>query len=417
MNALPRAPGQGRDRHGNAPLPDFDPIRYTAEMSPPRLTSLGYAVAALAMTGTALGLLLLSSALCLGGLIGLLLLVGGRCLAARHLQGFVLERDLPRRVRAGESFPMEIRCRPGSAAPFGAPYRLSVPYAPARRERPLGPIRPEGDWVLFCTGLSQQRGRLPSLPWRLVSTWPLGLFQTERQGAFQGDRPTLVHPRPWLPAPLQIHLERLARPDAEPSLEVPDPLAEFRWLREFRPGDAVRGIPWPASLRAGSLLYRETEPPLPRRPRYALVLHSAQRPGSVVVPEAYERLIRIAAGLLQHFRHRGIETVFCQAPGSVHRLRRPRDFEARLDQLALSRRPPSLPLDALFAPAQAAASDPFLACDEVFVLGDTPKEYWEPAARARFPHCTCIDADGLHLGTRPTLLTPSSRSPREAISA
>lgn len=373
-------------------------------MPPPRPTNLGLVAASLAATTAMVGLVLLSGPILAVGLAATALLLLCRLLAARHLDGFEVERDLPRRTRAGESFPMEIRVRPGSRFPTGMVARLTDPLAPAVRDRPLGPAR-----TIHCTGLSHRRGPLPPRPWTLVSTWPLGLFLTERQGSFRDDHATLVLPQPWLPPHLRERLDRLSSASAERPLEPADPLAEFRLLREFRSGDPVRGIRWPASLRSGRLLFAETEPPRPKPTGYGLVLHSYERPGSVVVPETYEQILRIATGLLLRFQREEIPTVFCQAPGTVERLASHAAFAERIDALALSRRLPLSSLDRVFA--APSGDDPFRGCDEVFVLGDGPLAHWEDAACARFPRCTCLDPATLTTHSRPALLVRSKTSP------
>ncbi len=379
-------------------------------MPPPRPTNLGLAASALAAATVAAGLVLLSGPTLAVGLAASSLILLGRLLAARHLDGFSVERDLPRRARAHESFPMEIRVRPGPRFPTDATVRLTDPLAPAMRERSLDLPAPGGR-TLRCTGLPHRRGPLPPRPWLLASTWPLGLFLTERQGAFRDDHATLVLPQPWLPPRLLERLESLSSASAERPLEAADPLAEFRLLREFRPGDPVRGIRWPASLRSGRLLFAETEPPRPKPPGYGIILHSYERPGSVVVPEAYEQILRIAAGLLLRFQREEIPTVFCQAPGKALRLASRTAFAKRLDALALSLRFPLSSLDRIFAPPCSRDDDPFRSCDEVFVLGDGPLAHWEDAARARFPRCTCLDTTALTTASRPALLARTKPSP------
>src|SRR5690606_10368237 len=148
---------------------------------PPRPTALGLCASSLAAAVTAAGLALLSGPLLAAGLAAATVILLCRLLAARHLDGFAVERDLPRRARAGESFPMEIRVLPGPRFPTGTTLRFTDPLAPAVRERSLDPASPGGR-TLRCTGLSHRRGPLPPRPWTITSTWPLGFFLTERQG-------------------------------------------------------------------------------------------------------------------------------------------------------------------------------------------------------------------------------------------
>lgn len=377
---------------------------------PPRLTPAGLVAGSIAAATTATGLVLLSGPVLVAGLSALLFLFFARSFAKRHLDGFTVERDLPRRARAGESFPMEIRLRPGPVFPGAATLRLTDPLAPALRERPID-LETRECRSLRCTGLSQRRGSLPRRPWTLLSTWPLGLFLTERQGYSRDDHSTLVLPKPWLPPRLRERLDRFSAESAERPLEPADPLAEFRLLREFRNGDPVRGIHWPASLRTGRLQFAETEPPRPRPRAYGLLLHSYEPPGSVIVPETYELILRIATGLLLRFQREEVPVVFCQAPGTPLLLADRESFTRQLDGLALSRRLPQASMETVLAATMKGSGDPFAACDEVFVLGDGSLSRWETEARGRFPRSTCLDTTRLTTSSRPTLRTPAHHRP------
>ncbi len=378
------------------------PIRMDGAPAPPRLTTLGRISLWFAALATAAGLALFSGPVLAAGLAALALIGACRYLAGRHLDGFTVERSLPRRAWAGESFPVETAPCPGPRFPQGNPLRFTDPLAPAVRGRLLESDR-TSRLSLRCTGLATRRGPLPRRPWTLASTWPLGLFLAERQGSFRDDHALLVLPKPWLPSRLRQRLEHLAAGSVERPLEPADPLAEFRLLREFRTGDPVRGIHWPASLRSGRLQFAETEPPRPRPLRYGVFLHSFEPPGTVIVPEHWEQILRIATGLLLRFRREGVPVVFRQAPGKAATLRDPGDFSQWLDILALARRHPITVVETLFAPTDPG-EDPFTDCDEVFVLGDGDLAHWEPAARARFPHCTCLDPSEMTTGSRPGLL-------------
>ena len=370
--------------------------------SPPRLTQSGLVVSVLAVVTVAVGLVMFSGPVLAVGLAALAFIAIYRFLAARHLEGFSVARDLPRRARAGESFPMELRLNPGPRLPSGIVVHFTDPLAPAVRDRPfvLDLASPHS---FRCTGLAHRRGPLPSRPWLVSSTWPLGLFLTEQQGFFRDDHATLVLPKPWLPSRLQDRLERLSLESAERPLDPADPLAEFRFLREFRHGDPVRGIHWPTSLRSGRLQYAETEPPRPKPFRYGLFLHSYEAPGTIITPETYELILRIATGLLMKFQREEIVVVFAQAPRAPVLLRERHEFSTLLEALALSRRHPQSSAEAVFGTKRLEKGELYHDCDEIFVLGDGPLAGWETAARARFPRATCLDTTQLTSGSRPTL--------------
>jgi len=234
----------------------------------------------------------------------------------------------------------------------------------------------------------------------MVSTWPLGLFLTKQSGAFRDSDTLLLQPKPFLPQRLRSHLQRLALEAIENSSEPPDPVADFRLLREFRPGDSVKRIHWPASLRSGQLQVAELEPPRPKPRRYGIFMHAYEPAGQVLTPETFEMILRIAAGLLQRFQHEEIPVVFRHYPDKPASLTHRSEVEEALDHLALCRRRPLGTLEAL-----AAAARDFRHCDEVFLLSDCPRSEWEASLREHFPANTCIDATSLGSQSRPGLKT------------
>jgi len=370
--------------------------------SSPRLTQTGLTVFVVAVVAVVSGLAKFSGPVLTMGLAALAFIAICRILASRHLEGFSVERDLPRRACAGESFSMKLHLRAGARMPSGIVVNFTDPLAPAVRGRPFlfDLASPRS---FRCTGLARRRGPIPSRRWLVSSTWPLGFFLTEQQGLFRDDHATLVLPKPWLPALLRERLERLSLESAERALDPADPVAEFRFLREFRHGDPVRGIHWPTSLRSGRLQYAETEPPRPKPFRYGIFLHSYEAPGTIITPETYEQVLRIAAGLLMKFQRDGIVVVFAQATHPPILLREHHEFSTLLETLALSRRCPQSSSEAIFGTGtkRLDPGDSFHDCDEVFVLSDGPLDGWEFAARMRFPHATCLDTSQLTSGPRP----------------
>jgi hypothetical protein len=137
-------------------------------------------------------------------------------------------------------------------------------------------------------------------------------------------------------------------------------------------------------------------------------LHSYEAPGTIITPETYELILRIATGLLMRFQGDEIGVVFAQAPHPPVLLRERREFSTLLETLALSRRHPQSSLEAIFGTKRLEKGDPYHDCDQVFVLGDGPLGGWETAARARFLHSTCLDTTQLTSGSRPTLRVRAS---------
>lgn len=362
------------------------------------ITPAGTVALVAAVVPTAVGALMLSAPIFASGLLALVLLGVARIAARRHLGGMRVKRELPARGRTGESFTVETRLVTGSAFPAGMTVRFRDPLASTTGEKRLIP----GDAMpaLRYTGKSSRRGIHRPRPWTITSTWPLGLFTTERSGAFHDNDTLLLQPKPFLPQRLRSHLERLALESVENSPEPPDPVSDFRLLREFRPGDSVKRIHWPASLRTGHLQVSELEPPRPKPRRYGILIHSYEPAGQVLTPETFEMILRIAAGLLQRFQHEEIPVVFRQYPDIPASLAHRSEVSQALDRLALCRRHPLVSLD----PLTTAARD-FRHCDEVFLLSDCPRREWEAVLREHFPANTCIDATSLSSHSRPGLKT------------
>ncbi len=372
-----------------------------------RLTAAGLAAAITASLVFGIGLLFARPELLVTGFAAIAFLLACRHRARRHLDGFSVSRSLPRRATAGESFPMELRLVTGPGFPGDGAVVFTDALAPSLKGKRIEPK--QGSLHLTCTGVVHQRGLLQARPWSIASSWPLGLLLSEGGGQATQPHPLLVRPRPWLPPRLRRELDRRAVARPTRSHEPADPLAEFRLLREFRAGDPVRAIHWPTSLRSGRIQIVENEPPAPKPHRYGLILHAFETPGEVVIPEHFEVILRIASGLLRRFRDEGAPVMFCQVPRPPQWLRDRREFEAALDQLALSRRHAHRSLATLFEPALEQPGR-FDGCDEVFVIGDGDLKSWESEARLHFPDAICLDAVTIGLRRRAVLRT--STSPR-----
>lgn len=371
----------------------------TASATQVRLTPAGGAALAAALTTTLAGLVLLSGPVFSVGLTGLAILRLCRHLAFRHLSGIGIIRSLPHRAQAGESFPVETMITRGQRFPAGITIRFTDPLAAMRQDRAIAPANDRTS-LLRYTGKSPRRGFYRARHWTMRSTWPLGLFEGTRSGAFQDSNPVIVQPKPFLPNRLKSHLNRLSLESAENSPAPPEPAADFRLLREFRSGDPIRSINWPSSLRSGQLHVSELEPPRPKPRAYGILVHSHEPAGQVLTPETFEMILRITTGLLFRFQREEIPLVFRHYPDKATTLSNRSAFEAALDRLALCRRMPSTSIESL-----CAAAGDFRNCDEVFILSDCPGVEWGEALREHFTRSTCIDATSLTSQSRPGLKT------------
>lgn len=256
------------------------------------------------------------------------------------------------------------------------------------------------------------RGSYQFPHWTVVSTWPLGWFSARLSGRFDpaegtgptGNRSLMVLPDPFLPPRLLRHLDgRLA--SVNHITGQPDPVAEFRLLREFQHGDPIRSIHWPSTLRGGDLLVREPDPPRPLPYRYGILLHSYCPGGELLIPEAFEQMLRILAGLLYRFRKAEIDVELRQTGGKAQRVRSREDFDRALLALATLRRLPIRDRNSLIASTTGLDT-----CDEVFLLSDVPRRNWETELASVAPSVTMVDATSVSLSRKPTISTGRRRA-------
>ena len=152
--------------------------------------------------------------------------------------------------------------------------------------------------------MCEKRGRYRLGPVGLVSGFPLGLLEARRHGA--GGRQELVVYPPVFPigelplraTPALLHRGGLLLPDGAGS-------AEFRGLREYRPGDNPRHVHWPSSSRLNTLIVKEFEPLAAASLCLVLDLEAASDVG-MGRHSTLEYMVRIAASMAAHACERGM---------------------------------------------------------------------------------------------------------------
>jgi len=355
-------------------------------------------------------------------LVGFCLLAGwGLCrrLARAHLAGLRISRPLPPRAWTGRSFAVTATFGSGDgeekglgrrgfrqlAPPPGA-FQFRDPIAvPGRMS--VSPSAHDGKAPRSYPAKVPRRGRHRFDTWTAVSTWPLGWFEARRRDSFRsdGNHVITVRPAPHLPSALRSRIDGLLSASSL-ARSASDPAAEFRLLREFRPGDHVAAIHWPASVKVDRLLVREPDPPEPRPSRFGVVIHSFCPGGRLVTPENFETVLKMVAGLLLRLRRTGARVELRTPPGEASTLRSDRDFAAALDGLALAKRRTLASPQALLE-----AIDGLPGCDEVFVFGDAELALWEHLAASGGRPVTCIDPQSFSATPR---VARTSRSRRLA---
>lgn len=144
-------------------------------------------------------------------------------------------------------------------------------------------------------------------PVRLSSGFPLGLFEMRR--VLMAAHELLVFPRPITPRGLHA-LGVLMDAAPQDGASAGEATGEIRGLRPWRPGDSMRRINWPGSVRSWShgtgLVVRETDPP-GFHPRCCMVLfHSFGSDGSLIRPDRFEHALSQASGAIRHLHALGI---------------------------------------------------------------------------------------------------------------
>ncbi len=92
-----------------------------------------------------------------------------------------------------------------------------------------------------------QRGVTTELTVRLQSSWPLGMIEWSRVQCLALPQPLVIGPFPAVMHPSEV----------TSSVSAGD--QDFRGIRNYRPGDSIRSLHWPATARTGEMMVRETD--------------------------------------------------------------------------------------------------------------------------------------------------------------
>lgn len=178
---------------------------------------------------------------------------------------------------------------------------------PANAPVVLGQIAivPGGGERGFEVSLScEKRGLYRLGPVGLVSGFPLGLAEGRRNGA-GGKQELLVYPAvfpiaalPLKATPALLHRGSLLLPEGAGQ-------AEFRSLREYRPGDNPRHVHWPSSSRLNTLIVKEFEPLAASSLCLVLDLEFGSNVGNGR-HSTLEYMVRIAASIASYACERGM---------------------------------------------------------------------------------------------------------------
>lgn len=245
----------------------------------------------LALAGVALGLLVLAWAL-------------GRA----NLVGLEVEFDGPKLAVAGERVRLRVRVRNRRRLLDACGLRVVVEGPGGLRyESGMGWV-PAGGWAEEDGAVViPARGKGGEMRYQVVADFPWGWVRTVTEGRIEW--PLTVLPRVRVPRERSAGGVGHAVEAGQALVEVEAGL-EWRGLRDFRSGDRMRSVFWPASARAvargGGLLVREVDPPVEQAREVTLVFHSAGGGGGMIRPDRFERALELFWGETQRWVARGV---------------------------------------------------------------------------------------------------------------
>lgn len=264
------------------------------------MTPRGVILAALGVALFVVGIWRIDGVMASLGLAALGMLVVARLVGGMNLNGLDLHGRADRRVQAGRSFPAKVSLlnrRRGLDA-FRVEFGISMlgeadVMGRASWVRCGGVAEVERGVVLKKRGFSEgQRGWVKSF-------FPLGLFDFQKMlkvGMEIGVLPAAVVPQ-------ELSLSGFLL-DGSPlgGSRVAGALGEWKGLREWRGGDAVKRIAWAASARSEAagrcVLVREDEPPGSHAEGFLLIFHSFGGDGELIRPDRFEKALMLFNGTL-----------------------------------------------------------------------------------------------------------------------
>jgi uncharacterized protein (DUF58 family) len=171
-----------------------------------------------------------------------------------------------------------------------------------------------------------------------------------------------------------------------------DPSGDFRAIREFQSGDPMKAVHWHATARAGKIMVREYDRPVPES--YAVVFHSYCPPGYLLAPDAFEISMELLAGLLLKCRETSIPLLLAArfTNWNVREIGGQGDLNESLSLLAVARHQPEADLHGV-----TAALDSLPHGSAAYVLSDTPIAHWgHLVPNYSFP-VTCLDNSDIRI--------------------
>lgn len=351
------------------------PVPAPTETSPFKLlkgglSGLGFGVLVTATLALLLGIGFTNGYLIALGSSGILLIsaaiIPGK-VAARSLE---LEFHMPQRCRAERSFPFLVSVKHCGRFLATPPVFCDIKFSgQPDLSFEVASLTPGSSAKLKLKSRPLPRGLHEDWNLSLESGFPLGLFKFIYQVRLK--RELSVVPRAMLPNEIhELGRDQTGEPQHQAGRLGQE--EEFLALRQFRHGDRLRRIHWPASNRGRGLIIREVEFP-GQLPRHIILIFHSCGPSSLIRPDRFERALSFVTGVTELMvgaaRPLEVKADFFQYQSKLARSRA--SLRSLLDELATARRVENSSLRQL----QSVLGSISLS-SHLIVVSDSPLELW-----------------------------------------
>ena len=264
------------------------------------MTPRGVILAALGVALFVVGIWRIDGVMASLGLAAAGMLVVARLAGGINLKGLEVHCRADRRVQVGRAFPVKVSLlnRRGGLDAFRVEFGVSLLGE--------GEVVGRASWV-GCGGVAEterevslkKRGFTESQKGWLKSGFPLGLFDFQKAlevGMEIGVLPAAVVPRELALSGFLLDGSPLG------GSKVSGAIGEWKGLRGWRGGDAVKRIAWAASARSEAagrgVLVREDEPPGSHAEGFLVIFHSYGGDGELIRPDRFEKALMLMNGTL-----------------------------------------------------------------------------------------------------------------------
>lgn len=351
----------------------------------PRLTSRGIVLVAVSVVAVLLGAFVQEGVVVQIGMFGIGLTVLAMLVSWFNLRQLDIRRLVPPHVHAMDDFLIQLEVR--NRKPWMDSFALEIedsllPYA--NRGLLASWVRAQGLCRMEFNTRLVKRGIMREASVTVTSSFPFGLCQVADRRRLPA--PMAIYPKVVTPSSLEHHYDSDYMEGMNEGHRTQDFSGDFHGIREFQAGDPMKSIHWPATARAGKVMMREMDQPMPER--YSIVFHSYCPKASFIWPDAFETSMELLAGLLYYCASKNVPMDFTASFNdwrTVH-VPDPRNLEAPLTVLAEAQHRPYKSLSRL---VQCLETLP--GRHALFVFSETPVKLWSSKLPALPRPITCLD--------------------------